>query len=574
MTTLVIALVVVLMLLGARLFVVVGLATLLCFSLILGTGADVDQLVRIVNKMEGLTTKNVFLSIPLFVGAGTVMTRGGMAARLIKLVRGLIGGVPGGLAVAAVVSSMIFAAISGSSPVTLVAVGTILYPALVESKFPRDATMGLLMTAGSLGCLLPPSIAMLIYAISVSGKAGVDPGDLFLAGFLPALGISGLLALYAVWVGLRNPASRTSTGTMPGPALLASLKEAGFALALPVIVVAGIYSGQFTPTEAGSVALAYAVIVCVFVHRELNWRGVYDAFAESAVLIGSLILIVVLAFGLNDFLAEVEAADRLGEWLRTANLSPAMFFLIVNVALVFIGALMDSVSATLVFAPLLAPIAIDVYGLDPVHFGVVFVVNMEIGYLMPPVATNLFVGAAIFRRPFGEVARAVFPTLAIVCVSLVVLMFVPTLSTGLLAWKNGRPVYQAFPWSGRASAVVDADDADDEAGRTPPTPSGGPGTPSQTAASPLSMEALMQQANQRNASADAGTKPLSMEELMKQADAAVAAGTPTTPPPPDVASDAGVSPPSMPSATTPTKVLTMEELMRQANEAVKKETPP
>jgi C4-dicarboxylate transporter DctM subunit len=554
MTALVIALVIALMLVGARLFVVVGLATLLCFALIVGTGADVEQLVRIVNKMEGLTTKNVFLSIPLFVSAGTIMTRGGMAARLIKLVRGLIGGVPGGLAIAAVVSSMIFAAISGSSPVTLVAVGTILYPALVESKFPRDATMGLLMTAGSLGCLLPPSIAMLIYAISVSGKAGVDPGDLFLAGFLPALGISGLLALYAFWVGLRHPESRTSSAKMSVRELADALKDAGFALALPVIVVAGIYSGQFTPTEAGSVALAYAVIVCVFVHRELTWRGVYDAFGESAVLIGSLILIVVLAFGLNDFLAEVEAADRMGEWLRTANLSPAMFFLIVNVALIFIGALMDSVSATLVFAPLLAPIAIDVYGLDAVHFGVVFVVNMEIGYLMPPVATNLFVGAAIFRRPFGEVARAVFPTLTIVCVSLVALMFVPTISTGLLAWKNDRPIYEPFPWSGPDAAVA-SDDGDSSApsGPVPSAPSAGP--------APLTMDALMQQANQQNATADAGTKPLSMDELMKQADAAVAAqGT-----------DAGVAAPGLPAS--PSKPLTMEELMRQANEAVQKQAP-
>lgn len=512
MTTLVIGLVLVMMLLGSRLFVVVGVATLLCFALILGTGADVGQLVRIINKMEGLTTKNVFLSIPLFVAAGTIMTRGGMADRLIRLVRGFIGGVPGGLAIAAVISSMVFAAISGSSPVTLVAVGTILYPALVESRFPRGASMGLLMTAGSLGCLLPPSIAMLIYAISVSGRAGVDPSDLFLAGFLPAIGISGLLAVYALWVGLRHPESRSTEGRVRGGELLKALKEASFALALPVIVVAGIYSGQFTPTEAGSVALAYAVIVCVFVHKELDWRGVYAAFSESAVLIGSLILIVVLAFGLNDFLAEVEAADRMGDWLRTAKMSPAMFFLIVNVALIFIGALMDSVSATLVFAPLLAPIAIDVYGIDPVHFGVVFVVNMEIGYLMPPVATNLFVGAAIFRRPFGEVARAVFPTLSIVCVSLVVLMFVPTISTGLLSWKNDRPIYQAFPWDGRLSGVAEA------------------APPSVEEAAPkraLTMEEMMQKAAAQTGNtpipAEQAPKALTMEEMMRKANEKLAA---------------------------------------------------
>ncbi|MBL9039278.1 MAG: TRAP transporter large permease [Archangium sp.] len=468
-TTIVLLAVLVLMLLGSRLFVVMGLATLLCFSVILGEGLELDKLVRLVNKMEGLTTKNVFLSIPLFVGAGTIMTRGGMAKRLIAVVRMVVGQISGGLAIAAVISSMIFAAISGSSPVTLVAVGAILYPALVESKYPRSESMGLLMTAGSLGCLLPPSIAMLIYAICVSGSATVDPSDLFIAGGVPAFAIAGLLCVYAFFVGRRHPESRLNDG-VTASALFAAVKEAGFAFLLPVIVVGGIYTGQFTPTEAGAVALGYAVIVCVLVHRELTWAGVLDAFSESAVLIGSLILIVVLAFGLNDFLAEIEAAERMGDWLRTAGLSPLMFFVVVNVALIFIGALMDSVSATLVFAPLLAPIAIDVYGIDPVHFGVVFVVNMEIGYLMPPVATNLFVGAAIFKRPFGEVSRAVLPTLGIVCAALMMLILVPTLSTGVLNLRANRPVWQPFPWDGKAVAaaptpmpVIPAGDGDGDA---------------------------------------------------------------------------------------------------------------
>lgn len=441
----VLAAVVILVLLGARLFVVVGAATMLCFMLILGEGVEIDLLVRIVNKVEGLTTKHVFLSIPLFVATGTVMTRGGMARRLVAIARAFVGWLPGGLAVAAVVASIIFAAISGSSPVTLVAVGTILFPALVQHKYPENAAMGLLMTAGSLGCLVPPSIAMLIYAISVSGQAAVDPTDLFIAGLVPALGISGLLAGYAVVVGMKYPESREP---FSWAAVTKSLKEGAFALALPIIILVGIYT-QFTPTEAGAVALVYSVVVCVYVHRELTFKALFDALHESAILMGSLLLIVVLAFGLNDFLAEVEAAETMGDWLRSAGLSPFMFFVIVNIALVFIGALMDSVSATLVFAPLLAPIAMNVYGIDPVHFGVVFVVNMEIGYLMPPVATNLFVGAAIFRRPFGQVARAVLPTLGIVCVALLGLIVVPTFSKGILNARDGLHVWEPFPWDGQ-----------------------------------------------------------------------------------------------------------------------------
>ena len=413
MTTIVLLCIAALLLLGARLFVVVGLATMLCFSLVLGEGLDPDKLVRIATAFVGF--------------------------------------LPGGLAIASIVACMIFAAISGSSPVTLVAVGTIMFPALMAAKYPRDAAMGLLMTAGSLGCLLPPSVAMLIYAISVSGTSGVDPSDLFLAGSIPALTISGVLAVYAFYIGKKSGAPKQPFSWSE---VVAALRDGGFALALPFIVVGGIYSGQFTPTEAGAVALMYAVVVCTFVHREANLKQLGDAFAESAILIGSLILIVVLAFGLNDFLAEVEAAERMGSWLREAGLSPFMFLLVVNVALIAIGALMDSVSATLVFAPLLAPIAIDVYGFDPVHFGVVFVVNMEIGYLAPPVATNLFVGAAIFKEPFGRVARAVLPTLGMVCLALVALMYIPTLSTGALNWKKGKPVVTPFPWAGKQAMAA------------------------------------------------------------------------------------------------------------------------
>ena len=497
MILLVLGVIFLLLLTGARLFVVVGVATLLCFALVLGEGMDPDKLVRIVNKMEGLTTKNVFLSIPLFVAAGTVMTRGGMATRLIRIARSFVGFLPGGLAIAAIVACMIFAAISGSSPVTLVAVGTVMFPALIDGKYPRDAAMGLLMTAGSLGCLLPPSIAMLIYAISVSGSAAVDPGDLFLAGSGPALAIAGLLAVYAFYVGKKANSPRQP---FSGREVWAALSDGAFAIALPFIVVGGIYTGQFTPTEAGSVALGYAVIVCAFVHREMSVKQLAEAFSESAILIGSLILIVVLAFGLNDFLAEIEAADRLGVWLRQAGLSPFTFLLVVNVALIVVGALMDSVSATLVFAPLLAPIAIDVYGIDAVHFGVVFVVNMEIGYLMPPVATNLFVGAAIFREPFGRVAKSVLPTLGIVCVALVVLMYVPTISMGALNLKRGDPIYSAFPWDGKPVADAGVDS---------------PGVPGK----PLTMEEMMRAADQK-----VQKKPLSMGEMMRAADESLKTG--------------------------------------------------
>lgn len=477
MTTIVLLSVLGLMLIGARLFVVVGLATMLCFILIAGDGLSPEALVRIVNKMESLTTKNVFLSIPFFVSAGTVMTRGGMAARLIRVARACVGFMPGGLAIASVLACIVFSAITGSSPVTLVAVGSIMFPALVESKYPERASMGLLTTAGSLGCLVPPSIAMLIYAICVSGSATVDPSDLFLAGLIPALGITLLLSVYAFFIGRKVPEAREP---FDAKKLVTAIEEGAFALALPIIVLGGIYSGQFTPTEAGAVALAYSVVVTTVVHKELHIKDLSAVLSESATLIGSLVLIVVLAFGLNDFLAEIEAAARMGAWLKDAHLSPMMFLLIVNVALIFIGALMDSVSATLVFAPLLAPIAFEVYGIDPIHFGVVFVVNMEIGYLAPPVATNLFVASAIFRRPFSEVTIAVLPTLGIVCVALGVLMYVPTLSKAAINMKRGVAIYESFPWDGPAEKKA--------------------ATTTSQPARPMTMEEMMKRAREQAAS--------------------------------------------------------------------------
>ncbi|MEW5851723.1 MAG: TRAP transporter large permease subunit [Myxococcota bacterium] len=537
MGTVVLLCVLALVLLGARLFVVVGVATMLSFILIAGEGLQIEGLVRIVNKMENLTTKNVFLSIPFFVAAGTMMTRGGMALRLIRVARALVGWLPGGLAIAAVLACIVFAAISGSSPVTLVAVGTIMYPALVESKYPERASIGLLTTAGSLGCLVPPSIAMLIYAISVSGSAAVDPSDLFLAGLVPALGITLMLSLYAYLVGRKLP---NASEPFSFKALVESVQQGAFALALPIIVLGGIYTGQFTPTEAGAVALAYSTIVTTVVHRDLKVQDLGAIFAESATLIGSLILIVVLAFGLNDFLAEIEAADRMGEWLRSANLSPMMFLLVVNVALIFLGALMDSVSATLVFAPLLAPIALEVYGIDPIHFGVVFVVNMEIGYLAPPVATNLFVAAAIFRRPFGEVTVAVLPTLGMVCAALVVIMYVPTLSKGVLNLKQGQAFYESFPWNGppgKAAAVTTTEQ------------------PAEHPKRPMTMEEMMKAAEQKAAAPEQPKRPMTMEEMMKAAEQRVAAEEQAPAPPP-------------PTTPAPGKPMTMEEMMKAAQQKV------
>ncbi len=528
--------------LGPRLFVVVGVATTLSFLLFTDYDSSLIQLDRIVTKMESLTGKNVFLSVPFFIAAGSIMTRGGIATRLTALASAGVGFLPGGLAVASILACIVFAAISGSSPVTLVAVGAVMYPALVRSGYPSRFSIGILTSAGSLGCMIPPAITMLIYSICVDAStARVNPSDLFFAGLLPALFIAGLLALYSIWVGLSVPGSRSP---FDGAALSRAAREAAWSLTLPAVVLGGIYGGIFTPTEAGAVAFAAALLIACVIHRDVPWSKVPSILVESATLIGSLVLIVILAFGLNDFLAEIDAAGAIRTWVTDAGLSAFQFMLVVNFVLIVLGALMDSISATLVFAPILAPVAINHYGIDPIHFGVVFVVNMEIGYLAPPIATNLFVASAIFRQPFSEVVKSIFPTLSIICGALFVLMYMPVFSTGPLNLREGRAVYTSFPWDGK------------------PAPEAAPGEPAGDPAAappgqPMTMEEMKQRARARreaeqngaappDGAAPDGTAPaegrvLTMEEMKlrarqraeeaRKAEGSAAPGTPEAPAP-------------------------------------------
>ncbi len=477
-----------LVVIGAPLFVIVGLITALSLVTFTELSSFSDMRV-LVQHVENLATKQEFLAIPLFMASGAIMTAGGIARRLVDLMRVLLGGLPGGLAIAAVAACMVFAAISGSSPVTLIAVGSMMFPALVNAKYPENFSLGLVTTAGSLGCLVPPSMAMLIYSISVSGSSGVDPSDLFLAGLVPALLVAGLLALFSMWVGRALP--RVKSEISVGEAL----REGQWALALPVIVLGGIYGGFFTPTQAGAVAVAYAAFVTIWVHRELTLKSAFRCLVNTAGLMGALLPIIVLAFGLNELLALIDVQEKLVDLVKQIDPSPAGFLLLVNVVLIVLGALMDSISATLIFAPLLAPMAQDLFGIDPVHFGIIFVVNMEIGYLAPPVATNLFVASTIFKKPFGQVSKAVLPTLAITIFALGLIIYIPTISLGALHFRDDKPIYAAFPWDGKPPPALpvageDGDGAtgdDDDDGDTP-APAGVPSLKSLTGRIKLNLD--------------------------------------------------------------------------------------
>ena len=450
--------VLVFILVGAPLFAIVGVATALCLAFFTDF-TQFSDLKILIQHIENLATKQEFLAIPLFMASGAIMTAGGIAKRLIELMEALLGWLPGGLAISAVAACMFFAAISGSSPVTLIAVGSMMVPALTKAKYPENFSIGLITTAGSLGCLVPPSISMLIYSISVSGSSAVDPSDMFLAGLIPAFMIAGMLAIYSMWVGYREERMGNATRVpFSKQKLIEKSRDGAWSVFLPVIVLGGIYGGWYTPSQAGAVAVGYSLFVTMWIYKELTLGKILNALKESASLMGALLPIIVLAFGLNDFLALIDVQEKLMAFMKELSPSPAQFMLIVNVVLIFLGALMDSISATLIFAPMLAPIASELFGIHPIHFGIVFVVNMEIGYLMPPVATNLFVASAVFKKPFGQVTKAVLPTLGLTCAALVMIMYLPTISLFSLNLRDGKSPWQTFPWHGKQAAVAGATD--------------------------------------------------------------------------------------------------------------------
>ncbi len=421
------------------LFVVIGFSSMMCFVL-WGDGYNTLASLEIIPaKIASLTSKNVLLAIPFFVLSGALMSAGGMARRLVAVAEAMVGHFRGGMAIASVLACMIFAAISGSSPVTLIAVGGIMFPAMMKAGYREDFALGLITTAGSLGCLIPPSIPMLVYAISVSGNSAVNVGDLFLAGLGPAVLIAGMLALYSYFRG----GQKQGTAPKPWRDRLQVVRDGLWALLMPVIILGGIYSGIFTPTEASAVSVVYAVAVELLIFRELKWVDVGPAILKSVAMMGALLLVIVLSFGLNDFMVEKQVAETILAEIQTRNLGPAGFLLAINIFLIVTGALMDSISAIVLFTPLIAPTAVAL-GIDPLHLGVVFIVNMEIGYVAPPIATNLFVSAQLFQKKFGQVVRSVMPTLGILCIGLVAVTYVPTIALGLVYGPRGQGYYQAF----------------------------------------------------------------------------------------------------------------------------------
>jgi C4-dicarboxylate transporter DctM subunit len=399
------------------LLVILGVVTAYAY-LVFGDGV----LGNIVVDAWDAANREVLLSIPLYILAGNVMSKGAMAPRLIRLMRAVSAPVPGGLAIATVLSCAIFAAVSGSGTVTLLAVGSVMYPALIQAGYSRSFALGALCAAGTLGIIVPPSIPLILYGVMT--QTSLAP--LFLAGVGPALLLTALMVAYAI---ISN--RRFRAGPFDPLEVWRAFRQGIWALLMPVLILGGIYSGYFTATESAAVAVVYALFVEMLIYREMRFPELYAVVGETTKLLGSLFPVLMIALSLNVFLTYQQVPEVLVSALSARLNDPVAFVLGVNLFLLVLGCVMDIGSAILILAPILQPLA-AAQGIDPVHFGIIMVVNLEIGYLTPPLGLNLIVAMTAFRESFWTICRAVVPFLLLMLTGLVTVSLWPDLALALL----------------------------------------------------------------------------------------------------------------------------------------------
>ncbi|CAA7611503.1 TRAP-type C4-dicarboxylate transport system [Magnetospirillum sp. LM-5] len=364
------------------------------------------------------------MAIPFFILAGNFLTHGGVARRMINFATAMVGHWHGGLALAGVMACALFAAVSGSSPATVVAIGSIILPAMVKQGFPKSFGAGVITTSGALGILIPPSLVMVMYAVATNTSVGA----LFMAGVIPGLVLAFLLGLTTWWIARKNNYPRLPKADFKQR--LGTLKEAIWGLMLIVIVIGGIYTGVFTPTEAAAMSAVYAFIIAVFVYKDMPLKGVPKILLSSASMSAMLLYIITNAVLFSFVLANENIPQAIADWIVGMDLGIIAFLLVVNVLLLAAGNFMEPSSIVLIMAPILFPVAMKL-GIDPVHFGILIVVNMEVGMCHPPVGLNLYVASGITKMGISELTVAVLPWLLTMLGFLIVVTYWPPLTIWL-----------------------------------------------------------------------------------------------------------------------------------------------
>ena len=375
----------------------------------------------VVQGLTGSINKLVLLSVPGFIFAGGIMGQGGMSKRLIDWISALLGRVPGGLPLTTITAAEMFGAISGSSSATVAALGKILYPALLKAGYGERFSLGLITSSGAIAIIIPPSITMILFSVMTNASIG----SLFLAGFLPGIVVGLCAAVYCVWYAIRNKMSEGREWS--AAEILSTSRSVIWTLGAPALIFGGIYWGFMTPTEASMAVSVYAVIVSVFIYKELRWGEVWDITRETALLSAKVFIIVAASGAFSWLLTAEQVPQQMVALITENNLSPVMILLLINLILLVVGMFLDPNSAVILFTPLLWPIAQHA-GVDLIHFGIIFTVNLAIGMFSPPFGLNIFVSCSIFRVPSSRVVAGLAPFFVVYLIALMIITYVPELS--------------------------------------------------------------------------------------------------------------------------------------------------
>jgi len=412
-------------LLGAPLFVVILSAAMTGFYF-----AEIPLTV-IAIEIYRLVDQPLLIALPLFTFAGYLLAESQVSSRLVRLTQIFLSWMPGGLAVVALITCAFFTAFTGASGVTIVAVGALLYPALMEAGYPQKYSLGLVTTSGSLGLLLAPSLPLILYGVLVQMMDipnSFTIQELFIAGILPALLMIVLLTLHSIWV---NRGIELVQGSFSWRQALAAINESKWEIPLPFFVLGGIYSGTFAISEAAAVTAVYVLVVEVVILREIPFRELPRITREAMVMVGGILVILGVSLAFTNFLIDSEIPQSLFTWIRTYIEGKLTFLILLNVLLLVLGAILDIFSALVIMIPLIVPLALG-YGIDPIHLGIIFLANMQIGYFTPPIGMNLFIASYRFDKSITELYRATIPFMLVLLLALIIITYVPDVSLILL----------------------------------------------------------------------------------------------------------------------------------------------
>jgi C4-dicarboxylate transporter DctM subunit len=409
----------ILAILGTPLFVVISALALLSFH-----GIEIDLSVVII-EMSRLSNTPLLISLPLFIFAGTLLAESGTPQRLLRLSQVLLGWMPGGLAVVSLMVCAVFTAFTGASGVTIVAIGGLLYPALIQDNYSERFSLGLITSSGSLGLLFPPSLPLILYG--VISETRVD--QLFLAGLLPGILMLILLVAYSMIKGPERKLAESEKPTCKD--MLSGLKEAAWELPLPIIVLGGIYGGIFVAGEAAAVTALYVLVVEVLIYRDISITRLPTIMVRSMVLFGGILVVLAASMATTNYLVDQQVPMRLFELIREYISSKYTFLLLLNIFLLIVGSMLDIFSALVLVVPIIIPIA-EAYGVDLIHLGIIFLTNLQIGYCTPPVGLNLFLASYRFDKSVLTLYRATLPFLALLMITLVIITYFPVISLALV----------------------------------------------------------------------------------------------------------------------------------------------